>query len=429
MKDAIQRDLTKIERRESHLWFLVLGLLVLFGAVIAVPYSFNLLRQAGSDSGLSDASASRMAAGLFFLVTLFCLYTLHTLLLNARMKGLLAEMNRAAASSMELDDFLPSIARKIATASSVNTCRIALLEFSRTTLRVASAFADAGANPPSDTESTYPLDQLFVCRRATATLQPVVLHRRDVAHLPVGGKDRDLLLGGLDNIHAVLIVPMVTQDRVLGLVILGRSARVMPRRFNAATIALAQALARHAATAIDQAQLKREAIHDPLTNLYNRRHFSERLREEIYRADRHSHATAVLLCDLDRFKAVNDTLGHQVGDQVLREVATHIQASTRKTDLVFRWGGDEIVVILSETSRQGALLAADRIRSAVRKAAEVDIDVSIGVALYPEHGRNEDELIRTADRALYIAKKSGEKVRIGEEDYQLDRRAITVVWT
>ena len=126
---------------------------------------------------------------------------------------------------------------------------------------------------------------------------------------------------------------MVTQDRVLGLVILGRSARVMPRRFNAATIALAQALARHAATAIDQAQLKREAIHDPLTNLYNRRHFSERLREEIYRADRHSHATAVLLCDLDRFKAVNDTLGHQVGDQVLREVATHIQASTRETCL------------------------------------------------------------------------------------------------
>ncbi len=108
-------------------------------------------------------------------------------------------------------------------------------------------------------------------------------------------------------------------------------------------IAMTQALATHAASAIDQAQLKRDAIHDPLTNLYNRRHFSERLKKEIATADRNKHPTSVLLCDLDRFKAVNDTLGHQVGDEVLKAVAKSIQASTRGTDLVFRWGGDEIV--------------------------------------------------------------------------------------
>jgi diguanylate cyclase (GGDEF)-like protein len=428
MKDSIQRDLTRIERRESHLWFLVLSLLIVFGAVIAGPYTLNWLRQTGSDSGLSESTSSTTAAGLFFMVTLLCLYTLHTLLLNSRMKGLLGEMNRAAASSMALDDFLPSIAQKIATTSSANVCRIALFDVTRTTLRLASAYADGYGNPKADTGRAFAWDELPFCKKAAETLRPVNLRWRDIAHLPVGGQDLELLTGGLKRIHSILVVPMMTQDRLVGLVILGRSARVTAGRFNGSTVALAQALASHAAAAIDQAQLKREAIHDPLTNLYNRRHFSERLREEIYRADRHTHITAILLCDLDRFKAVNDTLGHQAGDRVLKAIAAEIQASTRETDLVFRWGGDEMVVILSETSRQGTVMAAERIRQAVRQATQVDIDVSIGIALYPEHGRDEDELIRTADRALYIAKKSGEHVRIGEEDYQMDRRTIKVVF-
>jgi diguanylate cyclase (GGDEF)-like protein/PAS domain S-box-containing protein len=178
-----------------------------------------------------------------------------------------------------------------------------------------------------------------------------------------------------------------------------------------------------------EAALAEQAIRDVLTNLYNRRYFNHRIGEEIARADRNKHCLAILLCDLDHFKAINDTRGHQEGDEVLKMVARAIQQSTRGTDLVFRWGGDEIVVVLSDTTREGILLTADRIRRSIRAIGEktsLDVDLSIGVAFYPEHGRTVDELIRLADRALYIAKKGGDKIHIGEEEYHLDEHSIKI---
>ncbi len=177
--------------------------------------------------------------------------------------------------------------------------------------------------------------------------------------------------------------------------------------------------------------LAEQAVRDALTNLYNRRYFNHRIREELKRADRHQQTLAILLCDLDHFKTINDTQGHQSGDEVLKAVAKSIQESTRGTDLVFRWGGDEIVVILSEVNREGILIVAERIRSGVHKISDqagIELDVSIGVALYPEHGRGVDGLIRLADRALYIAKKGGDKVHIGIEEYHLDEHTIKVVF-
>ncbi|HLB03201.1 MAG TPA: diguanylate cyclase, partial [Nitrospiria bacterium] len=177
--------------------------------------------------------------------------------------------------------------------------------------------------------------------------------------------------------------------------------------------------------------LEKQAIRDSLTDLYNRRYFNYRMVEEIARADRNGHTLAILLCDLDRFKSVNDTRGHHAGDEVLKAVAQGIQEATRGADLVFRWGGDEIVVVLYDTTREGVLIAGERIRKAIRtisEQAKLDLDLSIGVALYPEHGGSVDNLIRLADRALYIAKKGGDKIHIGEEEYQLDEHSINVVF-
>jgi diguanylate cyclase (GGDEF)-like protein len=173
------------------------------------------------------------------------------------------------------------------------------------------------------------------------------------------------------------------------------------------------------------------AMRDSLTGLFHRYYFEERVNVEIMRADRNGETLAILLCDVDEFKAINDNHGHQVGDEVLRKVAGGIREATRGNDLVCRWGGDEMVVVLSKVTREGMLIAADRIRNKIIGIGEknqIPVDISIGVAFYPEHGQNIDELIRMADRALYIAKKGGDKIHVGEEEYPLDASAVNIVF-
>jgi diguanylate cyclase (GGDEF)-like protein/PAS domain S-box-containing protein len=180
-----------------------------------------------------------------------------------------------------------------------------------------------------------------------------------------------------------------------------------------------------------QEALADQASRDPLTGLYNRRYFNYRIAEEIYRAERDGHCVAILICDLDHFKEINDTRGHLTGDKVLKTLGRSLQESIRGADTVFRWGGDEIVVMLSDTTREGILITADRIRNGVEKVAkqlDIRLDVSIGAAIYPEMCEDADELIRLADRALYIAKKGGDKIHIGEEEYALDENAVRVVF-
>jgi diguanylate cyclase (GGDEF)-like protein len=176
---------------------------------------------------------------------------------------------------------------------------------------------------------------------------------------------------------------------------------------------------------------EKQAMRDALTGLFNRRYFSERVATELIRAEHARGVFAVLLCDLDHFKAVNDTQGHHSGDEVLRDVGKAVLDATRGADLVVRWGGDEILVVLTRTTRDGVLTAADRIRKGVALVGErrqIPLDVSIGAALHPEHGQTVEELIRLADRALYIAKRGGDKVHIGEEEYQLDNRTVDTVF-
>ncbi len=167
-----------------------------------------------------------------------------------------------------------------------------------------------------------------------------------------------------------------------------------------------------------QEALAEQAIRDALTNLYNRRYLTRRMEEELRRAEREHSNRAILLCDLDNFKVINDTQGHQAGDEVLKAVAKSIQESTRGTDLVFRWGGDEIVVILTESSREGIVAAAERIRKGVQRIGEISylgLDLSIGVALYPDHGQTVDDLIRLADPIRpFISRRRGGTRSISE---------------
>ncbi len=178
-----------------------------------------------------------------------------------------------------------------------------------------------------------------------------------------------------------------------------------------------QTLVRQAETAIENAYLYEEARHlsltDGLTGLWNLRHFELRLSEELSRAVRFREAFSVVNTDLDGFKAVNDTYGHQTGHGVLVEVARRLKDATREVDLVARLGGDEIGMLLPKTGVAGALRLAEKLRKAVADEPFVidelslRITMSLGVAAYPEHGGSEKELFAAADSALYRAKKMG----------------------
>ncbi|MDX2175086.1 MAG: GGDEF domain-containing protein [Candidatus Sumerlaeia bacterium] len=160
-------------------------------------------------------------------------------------------------------------------------------------------------------------------------------------------------------------------------------------------------------------QLERRAMHDGLTGLFNRQAFMERFELECQRTQRHKHQVSLLILDLDHFKLVNDTYGHQAGDEALRRVAAVLNESIRETDTVGRAGGEEFMVLLPETAQPGAELLAERIRAAVEQiafpAAEetVRLTASIGVASTFGRAAHADTLMARADRALYRAKGEG----------------------
>lgn len=161
------------------------------------------------------------------------------------------------------------------------------------------------------------------------------------------------------------------------------------------------------------------AQHDPLTGLANRALFSDRLGQAIAMARRDGRSFALMFLDLDRFKPINDTLGHGVGDLLLRAVAESLQACLRDSDTVARIGGDEFVVIARSVAEEAdAVAVAEKIRLVLDQPFSIDdhrlsISCSIGIALYPAHGRDAIELVKHADAAMYAAKKGGrDQVRV-----------------
>jgi len=159
----------------------------------------------------------------------------------------------------------------------------------------------------------------------------------------------------------------------------------------------------------NQGELEKLSLTDPLTGLYNRRHLMGTLATEVQRSRRQRRPFTVLLADVDKFKQYNDTHGHLAGDAALVKVAEVFRRTTRAVDCVARYGGEEFVVMLLECPIATAALVAERIRARVAEQdlGEGKVTVSIGLAEYPDGGDTPEELIATADAAMYQAKSSG----------------------
>ena len=212
---------------------------------------------------------------------------------------------------------------------------------------------------------------------------------------------------------SIIGIPLKVGSNVVGVMNLSRPTI---GGYSASELRLLSLLSDQAAVAISNASLhqmiSRQAYSDTLTGLPNRRALDERLEEEVTSARRNNYSFAVIMMDLDGFKAVNDTYGHTVGDDVLRLVFSEMARGVRTTDFLARYGGDELTLILSQTEMASAQVVSEKIMEGMKKikyqlpdGKRLKLGISGGIALYPIHARSGPDLLRAADAALYHAKK------------------------
>jgi diguanylate cyclase (GGDEF)-like protein len=218
------------------------------------------------------------------------------------------------------------------------------------------------------------------------------------------------------EVNSFLGVPVVFRDRVTGLIALYNSGE---RSFTQEDGQVAELFASQVAIALEnsrQVELKeKQAVTDELTGLNNRRAFASMGEREVVRARRYQRPLSLILFDIDHFKNVNDSHGHLIGDKVLRVLTELVTKTTRGTDIVCRYGGEEFIVLMPEAGRAESLAMAERLREEISRmkvvtttAETLSLTVSLGVAeLGPDVGESLETLIARADRAMYEAKAAG----------------------
>ncbi len=221
--------------------------------------------------------------------------------------------------------------------------------------------------------------------------------------------------------HNSHYIPLFDKDKILGIFIINaEDSENLPQNLietliNQIKPALANIKLREL--------LKSQATRDPLTNLFNRRYLDESLPRELYQAKRYMRDLSLLMIDIDHFKKINDTFGHKGGDKVLKGIANLLETKSRKGDIVCRFGGEEFLIVLQETSSENALKRATQIKDEVSTLQFSTIGedlkhvtVSIGISSFPGDGDTMEDLILIADQSLYRAKANGRnRVEVGKD--------------
>jgi diguanylate cyclase (GGDEF)-like protein len=312
----------------------------------------------------------------------------------------LVDVTKALSASRDIETILASIADGVLSLLEADMVAVVAHDERRQpTLRLERT---ANGKPPTGAFSRTLIDQVLT------TGEPVFVLDTDLVDTVRSQSIQSLRL------RTVVCAPLRAQGEIHG-VLYAHSTNPL-NAFTDLTRKLFLAFCDHASIAIDNARLYAMSITDPMSRLYNHAYCLRRLDEEIGRARRYKRTVGFLLLDIDHFKQINDRYGHRTGDAVIHAVASVLWATTRRSDIPARYGGDEFAVVMPEigddSDRPPSKVVAERIRSSVG-ALELDnlrLTGSVGIATYPADGRYEEtcwELIERADRALYRAKELG----------------------
>jgi diguanylate cyclase (GGDEF)-like protein len=321
--------------------------------------------------------------------------------LEQRRSQQLEAINAIARETTSLLD-LPTLLRKVCSLVMnyfpVANVGLFLLEDDNLVLR-----AQEGKHTPIMKEADVLPKGSGLCARAIATQGPVLENDVNVA---------SDYIRGWDDTRSELSLPLMARGESIGVIALG-SDHI--GAFETGDVQSLQSVADICGTAIQNAhyfeKVQQLAYRDGLTGIFNRRYFEMRILEELARAERYHQELTVAMIDLDGFKNLNDEFGHLLGDEVLRQLSSIFTQQLRKTDLIFRFGGDEFALLLVQTSAENAAPVAEKLRHFISNfyfpGVPRPVGISVGLASFPNHGRTRDELVKAADAALYTAKQAG----------------------
>lgn len=310
-------------------------------------------------------------------------------------------VNRIATAireSLELGVILQKTVDEVGTALNVGSCA----------LRVEAETADPSLDyfffaDPSDADGETPEK---IASHLSRHCLRLAQHSETIIHDDDDESDR------ADEEPPSVVVPLIFHERLIGALYV--SASDPTRVWGENEVLLLQTVANQVAVAVNHAnlfaQIQQQALTDALTGCYNRRSFEMQFDREMLMAKRQHQPLSLIMLDLDRFKQLNDSVGHDAGDQALRQLATCFKQELRGVDSAARFGGDEFALILPQAYADGALIVAERLRARI---ADIQISgfgnlsASMGIATFPMHGASRSDLVQTADAALYQAKRTG----------------------